>query len=139
MEPPASAVETSDGQHRVEVLPNGSSLLYTKRDDGSWSRPERRPAEDKMAQSHAARQQRPSTHDESGQMRYSVSSRDPARSHVCVRWWECRNAGKMCGVCAVLWLVVLGPLLILFCGLACHLACSAAGDQIIVLQAALFH
>ena len=35
--------------------------------------------------------------------------------------------------------VVLGPLLILFCGLACHLACSAAGDQIIVLQAALFH
>ena len=48
MEPPASAVEASDGTW-VELLPNGSSRLYAKNADGSWkSRPKERPAEEKI-------------------------------------------------------------------------------------------
>ena len=48
MEPPASAVEASDGTW-VELLPNGSGRLYAKNADGSWkSRPKERPAEEKI-------------------------------------------------------------------------------------------
>lgn len=40
MEPPGDAEEQLDGS-RIQSLPDGSSLRYTQRSDGSWRKPER--------------------------------------------------------------------------------------------------